>query len=75
MFTKSTFCNDHCLTNKRFRPSYGISEGSRTVVAFVPAKEIELLIEVVGNSPENVEKRQFFKDLDWFKQMNVSTKT
>lgn len=61
-----TFGNDKVITNKGFRPSFGIAEGETTKILSIPLKTIERAIHIIANSGENKEKFEFFKRFPWY---------
>ena len=61
-----TFGNDKVITQKGFRPSYGIAEGENTKILSIPVKLIEHAIHNIANTGENKEKADFFKQFDGY---------
>lgn len=52
--TKQTFGNDTCVSNKKFRPSFAVSEGDKTIVLQVSSQLVSEIIIRVNTSPENI---------------------
>ena len=70
-----TFGNAKIITNKAFRPSYGIAEGQETKVLRMPVKVIEQSIQVLANSGENKEKSDFFNQFQWYVNYSAALRT
>ena len=70
-----TFGNDKIITNKNFRPSFGIAEGDHVKVVGIPIKSIEKSVHIIANTGENKEKFDFFKKFPWYDNYTQSMRS